>query len=52
MLPLQSQVVQLPFENRAAGFDLFLEGSAALVPELTGFARGRRDHAVVRVIRG
>ena len=38
MLPMQSQVVQLPFENSAAGFDLFLEGSAALVPELTGFS--------------
>lgn len=38
MLPMQSRVVQLPFENSAAGFDLFLEGSAALVPELTGFS--------------
>ncbi len=38
MLPMQSRVVQLPFENSAAGFDLFIEGSAALVPELTGFS--------------
>jgi hypothetical protein len=38
MLPMQSRVVQLPFENSAAGFDLFLQGSAALVPELTGFS--------------
>jgi hypothetical protein len=38
MLPMQSLVVQLPFENSAAGFDLFLQGSAALVPVLTGFS--------------
>jgi hypothetical protein len=38
MLPMQSRVVQLPFENSAAGFDLFIEGSAALTPELTGFS--------------
>jgi hypothetical protein len=38
MLPMQSRVVQLPFENSANGFDLFSEGSTALVPELTGFS--------------
>ena len=38
MLPMQSRVVQLPFENSASGFDLFSEGSTALVPELTGFS--------------
>ena len=38
MLPMQSQVVQLPFDNSASGFDLFSDGSTALVPELTGFA--------------
>jgi hypothetical protein len=38
MLPLQTQVIQLPFENSANGFDLFSEGATALVPELTGFS--------------
>ena len=38
MLPMQSRVIQLPFDNSASGFDLFSEGSAALVPELTGFS--------------
>ena len=38
MLPMQSKVVQLPFENSASGFDLFSEGATALVPELTGFS--------------
>ena len=38
MLPMQSTVVQLPFENSASGFDLFSEGATALVPELTGFS--------------
>ena len=38
MLPMQSRVIQLPFENSANGFDLFSEGSTALVPELTGFS--------------
>ena len=37
MLPMQSKVVQLPFDNLANGFDLFSEGATALVPELTGF---------------
>src|SRR5262249_6236205 len=37
MLPLQSRVVQLPFENTASGFELFSEGVTALVPELAGF---------------
>jgi hypothetical protein len=38
MLPMQSKVVQLPFENTASGFDLFSEGATALVPELTGYS--------------
>ena len=37
MLPIQSRVVALPFDNAAAGFDLFTEGTTALVPELSGF---------------
>ena len=37
MLPIQSRVVSLPFDNAAAGFDLFTEGATALVPELNGF---------------
>ena len=37
MLPMQSRVVQLPFDNSASGFDLFSDGATALVPELTGF---------------
>ena len=37
MLPMQSTVVQLPFENTASGFDLFSQGATALVPELSGF---------------
>lgn len=38
MLPMQSRVVQLPFENTANGFDLLSDGATALVPELTGYA--------------
>jgi hypothetical protein len=38
MLPMQSRVVQLPFDNSASGFDLFSDGATALVPELTGFS--------------
>ncbi|QEH32457.1 hypothetical protein OJF2_09280 [Aquisphaera giovannonii] len=37
MLPQQSRVVQVPFENTASGFELFSEGATALVPELSGF---------------
>ena len=37
ILPMQSRVVQVPFENTATGFELFSEGVTALVPELTGF---------------
>lgn len=37
MLPQQSRVTALPFENTATGFELFSEGAAALVPELAGF---------------
>jgi hypothetical protein len=38
MLPMQSRIVELPFDNSASGFDLFSDGSTALVPELTGFS--------------
>jgi hypothetical protein len=38
MLPMQSKVVQLPFDSQANGFDLLSEGSPALAPELTGFS--------------
>jgi hypothetical protein len=38
MLPSQSKVIQLPFENSASGFDLFSDGATALVPELTGYS--------------
>ena len=37
MLPMQSKVMQVPFENTASGFDLFSEGATALTPELSGF---------------
>ncbi len=37
ILPAQSKVVQLPFENTASGFDLFADGATALVPELSGY---------------
>lgn len=37
MLPIQSKVVPLPYDNAAAGFDLFTQGATALVPELNGF---------------
>ena len=36
-LPIQSTVVSLPFDNAANGFDLFAQGSTALVPELSGY---------------
>ncbi len=38
MLPMQSKVIQLPFENSASGYDLFSDGATALVPELTGYS--------------
>ena len=37
MLPMQSKVIQVPYENTASGFDLFYEGATALTPELWGF---------------
>ncbi len=42
MLPIQSKVVALPFDNAPAGFDLFTEGTTALVPELNGFEGAER----------
>lgn len=38
MLPAQSRVMQLPYENIASGFDLLSNGSTSLVPELTGYS--------------
>ncbi len=37
MLPAQSKVIQLPFENTASGFELFSDGATALVPVLSGY---------------
>jgi hypothetical protein len=37
MLPAQSKVIQLPYENTASGFDLFSDGATALVPVLSGY---------------
>jgi hypothetical protein len=37
MLPAQSKVVQLPFENTVSGFELYSDGATALVPELAGY---------------
>jgi hypothetical protein len=37
MLPQQSTVVQIPFENTSSGYDLFSDGANALVPELIGY---------------
>ncbi len=38
MLPMQSKVIQLPFENSASDFDLFPDRATALVAELTGYS--------------
>ena len=37
MLPLQTQVVNVPYENRLGGFDLFTPGASSLVPQLAGY---------------
>jgi hypothetical protein len=37
MLPMQTQRVNVPFENTLGGFALFTQGLTALVPELSGF---------------
>ncbi len=37
MLPLQTQIVKVPYENTLGGFALFTQGVTALVPELSGF---------------
>jgi hypothetical protein len=38
MLPAQSIVVQLPFDNTASGFDVLKsKGATALVPQLMGY---------------
>ena len=37
MLPMQTHSVQVPYENTLGGFQLFTQGSTALVPELLGY---------------
>lgn len=37
MLPMQSRVVRLPYDESIAGFDLFVDGAEALVPRLFGY---------------
>ena len=37
MLPMQTQVVEVPYGNTLGGFELFSYGSGALAPELVGF---------------
>jgi hypothetical protein len=37
MLPLQTEHVQVPYENTLGGFALFTQGATCLVPELSGF---------------
>jgi hypothetical protein len=37
MLPLQTEVVPLPYENMQSGFDLFTPGIASLAPKLVGY---------------
>lgn len=36
-LPMQSQMVQIPYENTLGGFELFSDGTNDLAPELLGF---------------
>jgi hypothetical protein len=36
-LPMQSQMVQIPYENTLGGFELFSDGTNDLAPELVGF---------------
>lgn len=37
MLPLQTRMVDVPYENTLGGFELFTPGATALAPELTGY---------------
>jgi hypothetical protein len=37
MLPLQTHVVPVPFENTLGGFDLFGQGNTAIAPQLIGY---------------
>jgi hypothetical protein len=37
MLPAQTQIVDVPYENRLGGFDLFTPGASSLVPQLIGY---------------
>ena len=37
MLPLQTHVISVPYENRLGGFELFTPGSSSLVPQLIGY---------------
>jgi hypothetical protein len=39
-LPLQSQLVNVPFENTSGGFELFAAGTTDLAPELIGWYGG------------
>ena len=43
MLPMQSKVVQLPFDNSASGFDLFSEGATAPGSRADRILGGRCD---------
>jgi hypothetical protein len=37
MLPMQTRTIRVPYENTLGGFQLFREGTTALVPMLSGF---------------
>jgi hypothetical protein len=43
-LPLQSQLVNVPFENTHGGFELFASGTTDLAPELIGWYGGPGIH--------
>lgn len=45
-LPLQSMLVQIPFENTLGGFDMFQTGVTDLGPELTGWYGAPGVHVV------
>jgi hypothetical protein len=37
MLPTQTHIIDIPYENRLGGFELFTPGAASLVPQLLGY---------------
>jgi hypothetical protein len=37
MLPLQTHILGLPYDNTLGGFELFTQGAMSLVPELVGY---------------